>query len=227
MSTISLENIREEICHTLRNNDIFTTTIRGVTTTTDSFTATAGQTNFTLTHTNVKNVRSLTVNSVAKYFINDYTINFSTGVVTLLVGANLNDPVVIQYDYGSPDKIYPDMPRDDLSLTSFPRIGISLVSITTEPFGLGGMNHLSDILISIYLWMPVNKDSNIAGGLGGANDINTYMGTIRSVIRAQAKSFYSFKYITPTGSSPIIVGTNQKIIQLSSDFTIKFVTEIN
>jgi len=44
-------------------------------------------------------------------------------------------------------------------------------------------------------------------------------------MRTNAKSFYSFKYITPTGVNPITVGTNQKIIQASQDFNIKFLVE--
>jgi hypothetical protein len=209
----------------LRNSDIFTTTIRGVTTKTDNFTATAGQTQFTLTQTAVKNIRSLTVNSVPKYFINNYIINWTTGVVTLSVGANLNDPVAIQYDYGSGDKIYPDYPRSDLTLTSFPRIGMEIISSTTSPLGLGGTTHISDLVVQIFLWMPINKDVNIAGGLGGTKDLNDYMSDIRSIIRTNAKNLYSFRYITPIGTSPVIIGTNQKIIQISQDFSIKFLVE--
>jgi hypothetical protein len=224
MSTFELENIREEIMHTLRNADIFSTTIRGVTTVTDNITGIAGST-ITPTHSTLKNIRSLTITAVNKYFIKDYMINFSTGVITLVSALSGGEAIVLNYDYGTGDKVYPDMPRSDLTLESFPRIGISLVSPSTEPLGLGGMVHITDYLISIYVWMPVNKVSTIAGGLGGGDDLNDTMSDVRNAIRANAKSFYSFPYITPTSGTPVTVGTNQKIIQISQDFLVKFMVE--
>lgn len=223
--TLSFKNIADEILMVLRNSDILSISVRGVTTKTDSFTATAGQTIFTLTNTRVKNVRTITKNSVAIKYLRDYTINFETGVLTLLSGATLNDSVSITYDYGASDKIYSDMPRDDLTLQSFPRISIELTSSNTNPLDLGGMSHLSDFLITIYLWVPANKESAIAGGIGGTQDIRYYLGLIRDAIRTNSKSFYSFNYITPFSTSPLIKGTNNKILQMSEDFKIKFVVE--
>jgi hypothetical protein len=223
--TINLKNVRKEICHLLRNADILSISVRGVATKTDTFTATAGQTIFTLTSTNVKNIRSLSVNSVAKKYLKDYNINFTTGVVTLIVGALVGESVVINYDYGSGDKIYPDMPRTDLSLTSFPRVGISLVNLSTKPLGLGGTKFISDILISIYTWMPANKDTAVAGGLGGTEDISDLIYNIRNTIEANAKLFYTFQWIEPMNTSPILAGQNNKIIQQSHDFSVKFLIE--
>jgi len=224
--TMDFEHIREEISHSLRNGDILSIAIRGVTTTTDSFIATASQTVFNLTQTGIKNIRSLTVNSVAKYLFRDYTYNGATGVVTLNTGAGIGEAVVIQYDYSaSADKIYPDMPRVDLTLTSFPRVGIEITNSNTMPFGLGGMTHISDLLITVYAWVPVNKDTSIAGGLGGTADLNDLIKNIRDTIRTNAKSYYNFTYITPKSTSPVIKGENNKIIQLSQDFYIKFLTE--
>lgn len=226
MSTMNIELIREEINNLLRNSDIFTIANRGVTTTTDTFTATAGQTVFTTTHAGLRNIRSLTVNSVSKYFIKDYSVNWTTNVITLSTGALIGEAVVINYDYGTSDKIFPDMPRDDLTLTSFPRIGISLVNISTNPIGLYGLNHVSDVAISIYCWVPANKDTNIGAGIGGTKDLNDLMTKIRDVIRQNSKSLYNFQYITPIGSARLIAGQNNKIIQMSQDFMIKFLFEI-
>lgn len=225
MTAVSLENIREEITHTLRNSDILSVSVRGVTTTTDNFTATTGQTVFTLTHTAVKNIRSLTVASVAKRFLRDYTVNFNTGVVTLLVGAGNLDAVSIQYDYGNTDKIYPDYPRDNLSLQSFPRVAIAFTSDSTQPFQLGGLKWISDKIMTIFAWVPVNKDSAVASGLGGTDSLSNLVSSIRTAMQTNAKLFYTFQYITPTSIGPIIVGTNGKIIQQSQDFTIKHLIE--
>jgi hypothetical protein len=224
-TSINLKDFRYELCHALRNADIFTVGVRGVTTKTDTFTATAGQTNFTLTQTTVKNVRALTVQTVAKTYLKDYTINFTTGIVTLLTGATVSDAVVIQYDYGTGDKIYPDMPRVDLSLSSFPRVGISVVNVNTKPLGLGGTSFISDVLVSVIAWVPVNKDTAVASGYGGTDDLSTLLHNIREYLQTNPKSFYNFKWIEPRTTSPIISGTNDKIIQQSQDFAIRFLVE--
>lgn len=224
ITAINLNDVREEICCKLRNADIFTTTIRGVTTVTENSTGSAAQTTITPAHSTLKNVRSLTIDAVPKYFIHDFTINFKTGVITLLSALSGGEAIVLQYDYGT-DRIFPDLIRDNLTLESFPRIGIKTVGMTTEPLGLGGVTNISDILISVYVWMPVNKVSTIAGGLGGNDDLELYMKKSRSTILNNSKSFYSFSFIHPVGSSPIIPGTNNKTIQISQDFRARFVVE--
>jgi len=227
MSTLNIEQVREELCNTLRSNDVFSITLRGVTTKTDTLTATAGQTILNLTFPSVHNIRSLTVNATPYSLFKDYTINWTTGVITMNVGLTLADAVIVIYDYGATDKIYPDFPREDISLKSYPRIGIQLVGTSTEPLGLGGMVHISDLMITIGTWMPVNKDSDITGALGGTNDMSVTLSKIRDVIRANAKSFYTFKYIYPSGTTPIMSSTNNKIIQQGENFIIKFVVENN
>jgi len=231
MTTLDINNIRNEISNCIRNGDVLgatSTTIRGVTTQTDSFTATAGQTAFQLTKTSVHNVRSVTVNAVSKYYVKDYTFVAATGILTLNTGAGIGETVAVSYDYRATegDKIYPDMPRDDLSLTSYPRVGIEITSEVTTPLGLGGTSHISDFMITIFCWMPVNKDTSIAGGLGGTADLSTVMKNIRAQIRAQAKNFSSnIPYIYPSGLSPITKSINNKIIQQGEDFIIKFIVE--
>ena len=224
---IDIGNIREEIVILLRNSDIFSVAVRGATTRTDNFTATASQTAFQLTQTPVRNVRSVSVQSVSKKLFTDYTVNYATGVLTLNTGATLSDAVAIQYDYGatSGEKIYPDYPRGDLTLTSFPRIGMEITSARTETFGLSGVNHISDILITIFAFVPVNKDSNVSGGLGGTMDLSDLISTIRNTIRTNAKLFSQFQYIYPTSVSPLMRGTNDKIIHQSADFIAKFLVE--
>ena len=132
ITVIDINDLREEICHKLRNSNVLTTTIRGVTTTTESSTASAGQTNITPSNSTLRNVRSLTIDATAKYFIKDFTINFKTGVITLLSALTGGETISLQYDYGSSDKIFPDMIRDNLTLESFPRIGIKVLNISSQ-----------------------------------------------------------------------------------------------
>lgn len=225
MATIDLQNVREELTHFLRNGDVLSIGIRGVSTTTDPFTATLGQTVFTLTNTAVKNIRTCTVATVAKKLFRDFTMNWNTGVLTLLVGAGSGDAVSIIYDYGTGDHIYPDLPRSDLKITSYPRVGIELTSITTKPFQLGGITHISEILATVIVWVPANKDSAVAGGFGGTENLNDLMRDIRSVIRANEKGFFTTPYIYPMGTNPMIPSEDRKNIQGSQDFNMKFIIE--
>ena len=228
MTAYDLADLRKELCNNIRNSDVLSTTIRGVTTKVDTFTATDDQTAFQLTQLYPHNIRTVTVDAVSKYYIKDYTLNTSTGILTLLTGATTDDEVVITYDYKSTagDKIYPDMPRYDLTLESYPRIGIEILSGTTIPLGLGGSTHISEITVTIKAWYPVNKVTTIAGGLGGTNDLSDAIQTIRQTIITNAKLFSSnIPFIHPTGLSPITSGINNKIIQQGCDFNIKFIIE--
>lgn len=225
MTTTVLNNVRKELVNVLRNSDIITTAIRGVTTATDTFTATASQTAFTLSQTGIHNVRSVTVQSVTKKYITEYTFT-TAGVVTLATGATVGNTVVIVYDYGSSgDKIFPDWPRDDIKLFSFPRVSIGIISETTMPFQLGGGKHISEITFSITAWMPVKKDAAVAGGLGGNDDLYTLVYNIRDAIRTNEKLLSTISFITPTSIGPIIAGTNNAVIQVNHDFVGKFVIE--
>lgn len=232
MTTFDSKNAREEIAITLKNGNLLSTSVRGVTTTTDNFTATSSQTVFTLAHTPVRNIRSLTINSVSKTYLRHYTVNFTTGAVTLLTGATLNDPVAIQYDYGGTEKIFTDWPRDDITLSSFPRVSVMETSTATEPFALGGGVWLTDALFTIFIWLPVNHDTGFAGGLGGTADLETIKGLARSIMQTNEKLLVKVPYIYPTTSGPIIpaenfmnVGGKGKVIQTSLDCKAKFIIE--
>jgi len=225
-TAVDVKKVRQEITHTLRNADILSVTIRGVTTVTENFTATASQVNFILAHVTVKNVRSVTINSgSALKYLRDFSINFTTGVITLVTPSTVNDAVAIQYDYGSGDKIYPDMPRDDLSLTSFPRVGMQVLGINSQPLGLGGQSFISEATITIYAWVPTDKNTSVGSGKGGTDDLSDLITAIRNTLFTNSKAFYTFQWIQPTTVSPIIAGQNNKIIQQSEDYTIKFLVE--
>jgi len=221
---IPIQSLKEEIMHFIRNSDVISTTVRGVTTVTDEeFFADAGQTTYTPDNLQIKNVRELTVNGTNLQYLKDFTINWQTSVITFLTALTLNDDVLITYDYGT-DKIFPDYPRTDLTLSSFPRIAVELTSGSTEPLGLGGINQITDLLITIFLWVPVNKDST-ANSISGNSDLNNIMSNIRDSLRLNSKNFYSFQYIRPMSLGPIIKGTNDKILQISNDFQVKFLIE--
>jgi hypothetical protein len=110
------------------------------TTKTDTFTATSGQTTFTLTTTSVKYVTSITINSTTKYIGYNYNVAYGEGtaatIVTLTTGATLGDTIAITYKYGE-TMIYEGYQRIDASL---PRIAIIPSNWTTEFMSIGEQN---------------------------------------------------------------------------------------
>jgi hypothetical protein len=127
---------RESEMVTYLRNTIADPSTRG-TSKTDTFSATAAQTVFTLTQTLVKNVVSVTVDGVAKY--NGYAYNTSYGegtavsTVTLLTACTVSQAVVITYKYGVV-MIYEGMQRDDVAL---PRIAIISPNLTPDFMSIG------------------------------------------------------------------------------------------
>lgn len=231
MATFNLDNAKMEIVNMLRNADVISTTIRGVTTATHNATASTGQTTITLSNTPVRNIRSFTINSVTFSFIRDYALNSTTGVVTLnsaLSSSFNNTAIVISYDYGSSDKIYPDFPRDQMNLSSYPRVGIDITTGSSEPFDLGVTSDISEFMLTVFAIVPSNQVSGIAGGLGGTSDLDTLIRSIRNAFRGNKKSFYSFPLILPNaGPNPITYGKDNKTMMRSQDFRLPFVVETN
>lgn len=223
ISTINLQNVRDEICQFLRRNDVLTTTVRGITRTASSYAVgVGGETTHTFTgNIPTRDFRTLTVDGATMLFLRDYTMNWNTGALTWNTPLTNGQAVVYSIDWGTGDKIYPDLPRDDINLQSFPRVGIELTSITTNPIGLGGMTHLSDMLITIHVWAPVNKSADTAN-YGGLQDLEETHRLIREAFRTGAKTFTSFTYITPSGVNPLFKGKNDKLLGQSADYRVKF-----
>ena len=131
-----LDERERELLDYFRNN--LTDPSSRATTKVDTFTATAGQTVFTLTQTLVKNVReTLTVEGVTKKKGYDFTVTYGEGsgttTVTLLTGATVDDEVIITYDYG-PSMIEREYSRTD---TVLPRVVIMFLTGSEDFAGLG------------------------------------------------------------------------------------------
>jgi hypothetical protein len=228
-NSLNVMNIRDELTHFLRYSDVLSITVRNVTTYSGSYTASEenGESTHTFTgFTPVRDFKSIEVNGTPKYYIRDYTMDWNSGVLTWTSSLpQTGDLVTFTLDYGTGDKIYPDLPRDDLKLTSYPRVGVELLSVSTKPLGLGGSAHINDIAITIFCWSPANKDSSVAGGYGGLSDIESTINLIRNSLRTNAKNFYSFQWITPLGRGPLTKSHDNKVMQLSQDYVIKFLVE--
>lgn len=131
----SMRDRETDLINYLRNS-ITDPSSRG-TTAAQTYTATAGQTLFTLTNTLVKNIISVTVNGTSKYIGYHYTINLGEGnaqsTVTLLTASTVGDTVVITYKYGSV-MVYEGYLREDVAL---PRVALIFDGATPEFVSIG------------------------------------------------------------------------------------------
>ena len=191
---INLNQIKQELVVFLRNSDIISTSDRGVTTITDETIGTGDtvEVDFALAEATAKNVRGVTVNSVAQTFGTDYTVDYSTYTVTFSSAPGSGLTIKATYDYGSGDSIYPDFPRTDLGINSYPRIAVAVTSVATDEMGIGGAANINDILLSVYVYA------------NGMYNVDGYIQTTREAFLNNKKDFYYLKFVTPVTQSPLI-----------------------
>ena len=213
-SFIDEGNVRQELVVFLRNKDVLTITERGVTTSQDTGTFSAASSHTLATNpTLAKNVRDITVASSALSFGTDYTVNYTTGLITFV--SNQTGAYVINYDQGSGDKIHPDFPRDDLSISSYPRIAVDTQDSSTEPLGIGGNDYMTEVGITVVAYASTTKK------------IDTLITSIREDMITNNQGFYYLKFVNPVGRGPLIKDPSSKkeIMSRSLDFLSKFNVE--
>jgi hypothetical protein len=209
---MSANSLKTELVYLLRNSDVMTTTERNVTTQTDEDTL-DGDTTYTIARTNVKNIRSITIDTTVLRYGEDYTVNAdkvsgTTIVCEITFNAAQSGEMTLVYDYGS-DKIFNDMPRKDLTMSSYPRISIEEISKQTDALSVGGKDFISNRLYTITVFSE-NQEY-----------IEEKIETIENLIMTNAKTLYYSYFIRPTGRGPIIKtdNRNQIIIQKNVDLT--------
>lgn len=211
---MNIQSIKSEQVVFLRNNDIFTTTQRGVTTANATGTL-SGTKVITISRTNVKNIRSITVAAVNKYLGTDYTVdyNHASGCV-ITFGANQTGDYVVSHDYGS-DKIYPDFPRDDLTISSYPRIAVDILNVGIDAFGIGGDQFISNVAFTIVIYDNTS------------DAIDEYLQTIKDLYVTNAKSFYYLKFIKSTLIGPTINSPDKKNEIMSKNLDLLGMFEVD
>lgn len=188
---IDFGSIEEELTVFARNSDIFTITQRGVTTESDTGTFSAAATHtLATTPTIVKNVRSVIVGGSTLTRYTDYTVDYDTGVITFTSAQT--GAYTISYDVGATDKIFPDFPKTEIKISSYPRIAIAITSMTTTDEALSSHYKMSDFLISFYVYAV------------GKTNSNTYIASLREKLLEAKTSFYHLKYVTPVSNGPAI-----------------------
>lgn len=209
-TTVNLTEMKEELVVFLRNKDILTTTQRNVTTTNDAGSWTA-ESNHLIDVPNIKNIRGITVDATPLVFGTDYNVDYSyddSGTIKCRI--TLTNPQTgaydIEYDYGT-DKIFSDLPKTTLNISSFPRIGVDFIGINTSELGIGGYSNVTDVSLSIYVYDPKT----------GA--IDDFMQSIRTAIMQNKKTFYYFSFVTlvTVGPTLVFIDGKQKIYQRNID----------
>ena len=216
MATLDLNEFFEEMTVFFRNQNIFTIAERGVTTNTDEFNGDTSTVDFQIDRTNVKNVRSVTVDAAAQTFGTDYLVNYNDGngktTITFTSAPGTGtDNVDIQYDYGD-DTIYSDYPKENLRLDDFPRIGWDIISQSSKRGAVGSGTDLTETVISVIVYEKTKR--NMRSRIKSLKD---------SILSNQLNFFYiteiDYLGLGPAFPSPFEKGKN-KVIQQNVDFII-------
>ncbi len=129
-------------------------------TTSETFTATAGQTNFTInvaTSMIVRAIKKVTLEGTELKKWADYDIDIeinNTPKVILKTGATLGDELVINYYYSSSGNewIYPDFPIGQLNSSKFPRISVIQITKSGVRQGTYDSALLNQVHLQIDCW---------------------------------------------------------------------------
>ena len=207
---MDITKIKSEQVDFLRNIDVFTITQRGVTTASATGTL-SGTKIITISTAAIKNIRSITVGAVSKSLGTDYTIAYGTTSTIITFGANQTGAYSVSYDHGT-DKIYPDFPRDSLTINSYPRIAVDVLSAPIDAFGIGGDTFISNVAMTIVVY-----DKN-------SDDLDSYIQTIKDLYVSNAKNFYYLNFVKPTLIGPTINSADKKdeIMQKNLDIMGQF-----
>jgi len=203
MATLNEKHMRDEMAVFLKNEDVLTASERGVTQVTGTTLGTLASATTTLINkNNIRNIRNVSVADTAKTFGTDYTVDYyyldgSTRKCQITWAASTSGAGTVTYDYGATEKIYPNFPRTDMTLASYPRIGLEVVDIDSEPYGFNNVNN-SNVDISF----TVVDDSK--------DNILDIMNNVRDAIVNNQSGFYYLKLVKPRRTGPVVPVTDGK-----------------
>lgn len=137
---------------------------RAETSKSENFTATASQTEFSLTPTTgskLSSITSITDNAVAVTKWQDYYIDWRNQKVIFFTGRTVGHTIVITYKEGTTNWIYWDKPDEKLSKTAFPRIDVILIGGTGKRLGNYEANVESSLHFQIDVWTKEKQSDQI------------------------------------------------------------------
>ena len=154
----------------------------------DTFTATAGQTSFTLTPTSgsVSCVTAVTVAGTAKTKWKEYYWDYQNQKIILATGATVGQAVVVTFKYGTTNWIYSDKPDSNISAINFPRISIFNVSGGGTRLGSYKSDVESNPMLQIDIWAKKDQTYTIDSRKYSNNYLTSFLGN--RITRAFEKS---------------------------------------
>jgi len=228
MAYLSIVNIENEFLNFLRSSDIYTITERGVTTATDTTVITALPQTITLS-TSLKNIRSVTNSSTALVLKlgTNYTMDLDAGTITITSGAVGTNSIATIYDSGTTDHIFPDYPRPNLTISSFPRCGFEVYTWSTDTGGFGNVN-VTDFGIDVSLYEYADDSGSAPHG---RKKVKQRMDALRQAIITAQTNLYYCSYIKPQNMRAVeLLDTDKgkgKIYKISIDVSSRNNYEIN
>ncbi len=216
MGVINLRNIKDEWLFFIRNSDVLTIAERGVATAQDTGTF-ASDSSHLINVSNGKNVRSVIVASVTLAFGTDYTVDTDfddsgTKKIKITFTSAQTGAFTIDYDFGT-DKIFPDYPKDSLSLSSYPRIACDILGVDSTPLGFGDQKVADNTSIILTVLVYANKTTKV----------DSVIDLIRSAVKTAERAFFYFKYIRMASMGPMVdTPINQIITHRNIDFISTF-----
>lgn len=216
---IDLFRLKEEIIVWLRKN-LTDPKVRG-TIKISMQSGTGSKVKFELPDDDVKYVDHILVDGAIQANYTDYYVDYndklqlSNPVVYFLTPPSNGSAVEIKYNHGT-SWIYPDIPRVDLGIDSYPRVNVRFVSLRTSEGGLGSGSNITDILGSIMIWSA------------SESELMDMIKNTRTLIMQNKKDFHYFKLMVPQGTGPVLTspGREEKIIEQTQDFLIQFRLEV-
>jgi hypothetical protein len=141
--------------------------------TSETVTATAGQTTITLSPPSgsVSCITELTINDVAQSKWKDYYWDYQNEKITFFTALTLNDSVKITYKYGIKNWAYSDKPDENLSATSFPRIEVSTINSPGRRLG----RYDAPVEMSHYFQIDIWSKDNYTATVSSRTYSNEYL----------------------------------------------------
>jgi len=135
-----------------------------ITSKSNTITATAGQTSFSITPTatySLSHITSVTVAGTASTKWEDYYIDFKNEKIIFFTGLTVGQAVVITFGEGTTNWIYPDKPNKKLNALAFPRINIMIIGAPGARLG----NYEAPVeavpRVQVDIWTKEKQDNQI------------------------------------------------------------------
>ena len=155
----------------------------------DSFTASASQTDFTITPTESKFscVTSVTVDAVTKLKNQDYWVDIPNRKVKFFTAMTGGEAVVVNFKEGSDLWVWPNKPKKTLDINDFPALSVTSPSSPGETTGVGedDSDTIHNLRFQIDIWTKEGQSwSDLDGYTRGGSALAEYLA---------GKVLYAFK----------------------------------